>query len=359
MNEFAQKLLSKLPEGSAYVSFRPENRRYLTGITSSNGMVLICEEKQIFYTDFRYITMANNDIRPGYGVQMLQKSFAATLSEDLPESVKTVYFEDEFLTYREFRALSDALSDRFELIGDEKVLSDLRMIKSPEEIEKIVTAQSFTDRAFAHICDFIAMHWKKGDLTEQRIATEIEYAMKCAGADKPSFDTIVAAGENGSKPHAVPSSRIIRKGDMITMDFGSVYDGYCSDMTRTVAVGEVTDHQREIYEIVLAAQMNALNHLKAGMTGIEIDALARDLISEKGYGSEFGHSLGHGVGLMIHEAPNFSIRSEGIIPAYSVMSVEPGIYLPDDCGVRIEDLVVVLDGGCRNITASPKELLIL
>lgn len=359
MNEFAQKLLSKLPENAAYVSFRPENRRYLTGITSSNGMVLVCEEKQVFYTDFRYITMARNDIRPGYAVELLQKSFSATLSEDLPEGVKRVYFEDEYLTYKEYKAFSDALSDRFELIGDEKVLSDLRMIKSDDEIEKIVTAQSFTDKAFSHICDFIASNWKKGDLTEQRIATEIDYAMKCAGAANPSFDTIVASGENGSKPHAVPSSRIIRAGDMITMDFGSIYDGYCSDMTRTVAVDHVSDHQREIYEIVLASQKNALKHLKAGMTGIAIDALARDVISEKGYGDSFGHSLGHGVGLMIHEAPNFSVRSEGIIPVNSVMSVEPGIYLADDCGVRIEDLVVVLEDGCRNITASPKELLIL
>ena len=359
MNEFAEKLLAKLPENSAYVSFRPENRRYLTGITSSNGMVLISAEKQVFYTDFRYITMARNDIRPGYAVEMLSKSFSATLSEDLPESVKTVYFEDEFLTYREFRALSDALSDRFELVGDEKVLSDLRMIKSEKEIDKIVTAQSFTDRAFSHICDFIAANWKKGDLTEQRIATEIDYAMKCAGAANPSFDTIVAAGENGSKPHAVPSSRIVRAGDMITMDFGSVFDGYCSDMTRTVAVGHVSDHQREIYDIVLSAQQNALKNLKAGMTGVAVDALARDVIAAKGYGEAFGHSLGHGVGLMIHEAPNFSVRSEGVIPAYSVMSVEPGIYLADDCGVRIEDLVVVLEGGCRNITKSPKELLVL
>ncbi len=359
MNEFAQKLLAKLPEGSAYVSFRPENRRYLTGITSSNGMVLVCEEKQIFYTDFRYITMARNDIRPGYAVELLEKSFSATLSDALPQSVKTVYFEDEFLTYREFRGLSDALSDRFELIGDEKVLSDLRMVKSEGEIEKIVIAQSFTDKAFAHICDFIAANWKKGDLTEQRIATEIDYAMKCAGAANPSFDTIVASGENGSKPHAVPSSRIVRSGDMITMDFGSIYDGYCSDMTRTVAVGQISDRQREIYDTVLSAQKNALDHLKAGMTGKEIDALARDVIAEKGYGDAFGHSLGHGVGLMIHEAPNFSPRSEGIIPAYSVMSVEPGIYLADDCGVRIEDLVVVLEDGCRNITASPKELLLL
>lgn len=359
MNEFAQNLLSKLPENSAYVSFRPENRRYLTGITSSNGMVLICEEKQVFYTDFRYITMARKDIRPGYSVELLEKSFSATLLEALPESVKTVYFEDEFLTYKEFRTIADVLSDGFELVGDEKVLSDLRMIKSEAEIEKIVTAQSFTDKAFAHICDFIASNWKKGDLTEQRIATEIDYAMKCAGASNPSFDTIVAAGENGAKPHAVPSSRIIRAGDLITMDFGSIYDGYCSDMTRTVAVDHVSDHQREIYEIVLAAQKNALDHLKAGMTGKEIDALARDVIAEKGYGEAFGHSLGHGVGLMIHEAPNFSSRYEGIIPANSVMSVEPGIYLADDCGVRIEDLVVVLEGGCRNITASPKELIIL
>ncbi len=359
MNEFAQKLLSKLPENAAYVSFRPENRRYLTGITSSNGMVLICEEKQVFYTDFRYITMARKDIRPGYSVELLEKSFSATLSEELPNSVKTVYFEDEFLTYKEFRTIADALSDRFTLVGDEKVLSDLRMIKSELEIEKIVTAQSFTDKAFAHICDFIASNWNKGDLTEQRVATEIDYAMKCAGASNPSFDTIVAAGENGAKPHAVPSERVIRAGDLITMDFGSVYDGYCSDMTRTVAVGHVSDHQREIYEIVLAAQQNALQHLKAGMTGKEIDALARNVIVDRGYGDAFGHSLGHGVGLMIHEAPNFSSKYEGIIPANSVMSVEPGIYLADDCGVRIEDLVVVLEGGCRNITASPKELIIL
>lgn len=359
MNQFAQKLLSKLPENSAYVILRPENRRYLTGITSSNGMVLICEEKQVFYTDFRYITMAHNDIRPGYSVELLKKSFSATLDEDLPATVKTVYFEDEFLTYREYRAFADALSDRFELVGDEKILSDLRIVKSDDEIQKIVTAQSFTDKAFSHICDFIASNWKKGDLTEQRIATEIDYAMKCAGAANPSFDTIVASGENGSKPHAVPSARIIRDGDMITMDFGSVYDGYCSDMTRTVAVGHVSEKQREIYETALAAQKNALEHLHAGMTGVAVDALARDVISSKGYGEAFGHSLGHGVGLMIHEAPNFAPRFEGVIPAYSVMSVEPGIYLADDCGVRIEDLVVVLDDGCRNLTASPKELIIL
>ncbi len=359
MNEVAQRLLSKLPENSAYVSFRPENRRYLTGITSSNGMVLVCEEKQTFYTDFRYITMAQKDIRPGYSVKLLEKSFAKTLAEELPHGVKILYFEDEFLTYREYRALSEALSDRFELMGDEKVLSDLRMIKSPQEIEKIVTAQSFTDKAFSHICDFIASRWQRGDLSEQRIAAEIDYAMKCAGASNPSFDTIVACGENGSKPHAVPSSRVVGRGDMITMDFGSVYDGYCSDMTRTVAVGEISDYQREIYEIVLSAQKNALNHLKAGMTGAEIDALARDHIAEKGFGEAFGHSLGHGVGLMIHETPNFSSRYDGIIPAGAVMSVEPGIYLPDDCGVRIEDLVVVLDGGCRNITQSPKNLIIL
>ncbi len=359
MNEFAQRLLEKLPENSAYVILRPENRRYLTGITSSNGMVLICREKQVFYTDFRYITMARNDIRKGYGVELLQKSFAATLADDIPATVKTVYFEDEFLTYREYRAFADALSHRFELVGDEKILSDLRIVKSEEEIQKIITAQSFTDKAFSHICDFIATHWKRGDLTEERIATEIDYAMKCAGAANPSFDTIVASGENGSKPHAVPSSRVIRDGDMITMDFGSVYDGYCSDMTRTVAVGHVSDHQKKIYDTVLEAQLNALKHLHAGMTGVAVDALARDVIVAAGYGEAFGHSLGHGVGLMIHEAPNFSPRSEGIIPVNSIMSVEPGIYLADDCGVRIEDLVVVTADGCRNLTKSPKELLIL
>lgn len=359
MNEFAQKLLEKLPKNSAYVSLRPENRRYLTGITSSNGMVLVCEEKQVFYTDFRYITMACKDIRPGYEVELLKKSFAATLADALPAGVKTVYFEDEFLTYREYLAFAEALADRAPLVGDEKALSDLRIVKSEDEIEKIMKAQTFTDHAFAHICDFIASNWKKGYLTEQRVATEIDYAMKCAGAANPSFDTIVASGENGSKPHAVPSSRILRAGDLVTMDFGSVYEGYCSDMTRTVALGHVSEKQREVYETVLSAQENALKNLHAGMIGSAVDALARDVISAKGYGEAFGHSLGHGIGLMIHEAPNFAPRFEGVIPANAVLSVEPGIYLPDEFGVRIEDLVVVCDDGCKNITASPKELIIL
>lgn len=359
MNEFAQRLLDKIPEDGAFAILRPENRRYLTGITSSNGMLLISREKQAFYTDFRYITMANNDIRPGYEVCLLKKSFAATLAEDLPASVKTLYFEDTFLTYREYKAFEDALASRVTLVGDEKILSDLRVVKSAEELDKIRKAQSFTDAAFAHICQFIAENWKSGKLTEQRIATEIDYAMKCAGASNPSFDTIVAAGENGSKPHAVPSDRVIRHGDMITMDFGAMYDGYCADMTRTVAVGAVSEKQKKIYDTVLAAQLNALEKLHAGMKGCEVDALARDVITSAGYGDAFGHSLGHGVGLMIHEAPNFAPRFEGIIPAGAILSVEPGIYLADDCGVRIEDIVMVTDEGCINLTASPKELMIL
>ena len=196
-------------------------------------------------------------------------------------------------------------------------------------------------------------------MTEKRIAAEIDYAMKCAGAANPSFDTIVASGENGAKPHAVPSDRVIRDGDLITMDFGSVHDGYCSDMTRTVGVGAVSDHQKEIYEIVLQAQEKALEELHAGMTGVAVDAVARNVIAERGYGDAFGHSLGHGIGLMIHEAPNFSQKFQGVIPAGAIMSVEPGIYLPDDCGVRIEDMVVMTDNGCVNLTNSPKNLIIL
>lgn len=359
MNEFSRRLLDRLPEKSAYVVFRPENRRYLTGITSSNGMLLVCEEKQVFYTDFRYITMANKDIRPGYSVELLKDTFAKTLAEDLPETVEKVYFEDEYLSYSEYRALSDAISSRFELVGDEKLLARLRIVKSEEEIEKIKIAQSYTDAAFRHVCGFIAENWKKGDLTEKRIAAEIDYAMKCAGAANPSFDTIVASGENGAKPHAVPSDRVIRDGDLITMDFGSVHDGYCSDMTRTVGVGAVSDHQKEIYNIVLQAQEKALKELHAGMTGVAVDAIARDVIAENGYADAFGHSLGHGIGLMIHEAPNFSPKFQGEIPAGAIMSVEPGIYLPDDCGVRIEDMVVMTEKGCINLTHSPKELILL
>ena len=359
MNEFAQRLLAKLPANSAYVSLRPENRRFLTGITSSNGMVLVCEEKQVFYTDFRYITMANKDIRPGYEVKILEKSFAKTLADEIPASVKNVYFEDTYLSYAEYSAFAEALADRFSLIGDEKALSDLRIVKSEEEIEKIKVAQSFTDKAFAHVCEFIASRWKAGDLTETRIAAEIDYAMKCAGAANPSFDTIVASGANGSKPHAVPSDKPVAAGEFITFDFGAMKDGYCSDTTRTVAVGHVTEEMRRVYDTVLQAQLAGIAAAKAGVPGRDVDGAARDYIKEAGYGDYFGHGFGHGLGIEVHEAPTAAPSYDKPLPAGAVISAEPGIYLPGKLGVRIEDVLILTENGSRNITGLTKELLIL
>jgi Xaa-Pro aminopeptidase len=301
--------------------------------------------------------MARNDIRPGYEVELLKKGFAATVKEALPASVKTVYFEDNYLSYREYEAFASALTPDFTLVGDEKVLSDLRIVKREDEIEKIRKAQSYTDAAFAHICAFISENWKSGTLTEKRIATEIDYAMKCAGAANPSFDTIVASGENGSKPHAVPSDRIIRDGDMITMDFGAIHDGYCSDMTRTVAVGYATEEMKEVYETVLRAQEAAIAATRAGISGSAIDKVARDIIRQAGYGEYFGHGYGHSLGQQIHEDPNCRPEATTILQPGVVCSAEPGIYLPGKFGVRIEDLVVVRETGFENLNTSSKLLL--
>ncbi len=359
MNQKADLLLSKLPEQSAYISLRPENRRYLTGIATSNGLVLVCEQKQIFFTDFRYITMAQASIAPGYEVRLFTASVAETVRQILADTdVTTVYFEDAFVTYREYCRLAETLN-AYMLVGDELVLSQLRMVKAPEEIEKIRAAQKITDDAFLYICRFLSNEWPSGTLTEVQVAAELDYAMRKAGSGPVAFDTIVASGENGAKPHAVPGKRVLQKGDFVTMDFGATYDGYAADMTRTVALGNVSDLQKKVYRIVLEAQQKGMERICAGKTGDSVDAGARDWIAAAGYGEYFGHSLGHGVGLQIHEMPNFSPKYTQQVPSGAVMSVEPGIYLPEQFGVRIEDLVVVRENGYENLTQSSKELLFL
>ena len=216
------------------------------------------------------------------------------------------------------------------------------------------TAQKIADRAFANILDFI-----RPGMTERQVAARLVYELMLQGAERTSFDPIVAAGANGSMPHAVPGDTVMEKGMFVTMDFGGIYHGYCSDMTRTVALGQPTDEMRRVYDTVLNAQLAGLAAARAGIPGCEVDRAARSIIEQAGYGEYFGHALGHSLGLEIHESPNFSPSEQKLMPVGAVVSCEPGIYLPGRFGVRIEDVVILQGEGCENITASPKELIIL
>ena len=225
-----------------------------------------------------------------------------------------------------------------------------------EEIESIKKAEKIGDEAFTKVTDWLTKCYReKTSVTEKQVAAHIEFYMRDAGAEGTSFDTIAASGIHSSMPHAVPTDKVLEEGDFLTMDFGCLVNGYCSDMTRTIVYGRADEKQKEIYDVVLQAQMMALQAIKPGMTGKEVDAIARDVIKEAGYGDCFGHSLGHSVGLEIHETPCFSPREESVIEPGMVITVEPGIYVEGFGGVRIEDVVVITENGCENITHSPKE----
>ena len=234
------------------------------------------------------------------------------------------------------------------------MISDLRMVKSEEEKEKIIKAQRIAEKAFEHILSFI-----KPGVSEKDISLELDFFMLRNGAEALSFETIAVSGKNSSMPHGVPGEKKIEKGDFITMDFGAVVDGYHSDMTRTVAVGSVSEKQRSIYNIVLRAKNACLAGLKEGITGKEADAIARDIIAAEGYGKYFGHGTGHGVGVEIHEKPSLSPRNEKPLKRGEIVTVEPGIYLPGEFGVRIEDMAFITSDGCENLTKAPETLIIL
>jgi Xaa-Pro aminopeptidase len=233
-------------------------------------------------------------------------------------------------------------------------MDELRMVKDEEEIEKLLAVQKIAEAAFTELLKEI-----RPGVTERQLAARLDYLMLTHGAEKPSFDTIVASGANGSKPHAVPSDKPVAAGEFITFDFGAMKDGYCSDTTRTVAVGHVTEEMRRVYDTVLQAQLAGIAVAKAGVPGRDVDGAARDYIKEAGYGDYFGHGFGHGLGIEVHEAPTAAPSYDKPLPAGAVISAEPGIYLPGKLGVRIEDVLILNETGCENITLAPKELIIL
>ncbi|MGM0437114.1 MAG: M24 family metallopeptidase [Bacillota bacterium] len=329
------------------------NRFYLSGFTGSSGYILFTPEKNYFITDFRYTEQAKNQTN-GFEILEFNKNIPERIAEILNKNnSKKLGFESKNVTYNKYKEYKSKFNG-IDLISTEDLVKNLRKVKDEEEIDKIKKAIEITDNAFNHILDFI----EEGK-TEREVALELEYFMKQAGGEKNAFDFIVASGKRSSMPHGVASDKKLKKGDFITMDFGTFYEGYCSDMTRTVVLGEVSDKQRKIYNIVLKAQKEVINKIKAGMSGKEADAIARDIIEDAGYGDNFGHGLGHGIGVEVHESPRASYKSDDVLKEGMVVTDEPGIYIPDWGGVRIEDDLLVTEDGCEVLNNSPKELIVV
>jgi len=330
------------------------NRFYSAGFPSSAGAALITREESYFITDSRYIEAATKRIADGTVLENSREKSTLTLVEEVVQrhGIKRLGYEEDFLTVSLFEQVKKKLS--CELTPASDLFTKLRAVKEPWEIEQMVKAQRIAEAALQEVLDFIQV-----GRTEKEIAAFLQYQMLLGGAEKMSFEPIVVSGTNSSMPHGVPTEKNVEDGDFITMDFGCVYNGYCSDMTRTVAVGHVTEEMEVVYETVRKAQQAGIDLARAGVPGCDIHNAAAKVIEEAGYGPYFGHGFGHSLGVEIHESPNASPGCKGPMPAGAVISAEPGIYLPGKFGVRIEDVIVLREDGCENITKAPKELLIL
>ncbi len=329
---------------------------YLTGFQHSEGYVVITKENAYMLVDFRYIEDAEKRVShiPVLSYTSPYKKIGEVLKA---EDINTILLERNNVTLSGYDNFVKELKD-FEFDATDRLsqcISDMRIVKSECEMEKLRKAQKIAEEAYLELLDFI-----KIGMTEKEISAKLEYLMKTKGAEKVAFDLITVTGKKTSLPHGVPSNdNKICDGDFITFDIGAVFEGYHSDMTRTIGIGNVTDEQIEIYNIVLKAHLAGLEAVKAGVSGYDVDKTARDIIKEAGYGDYFGHSTGHGVGLEIHEAPYASVKSKDILKVGMTLTVEPGIYLPDKFGVRIEDTVIVTENGYETLASIPKELIIL
>jgi Xaa-Pro aminopeptidase len=346
-----QEILQKLSIGAVLIS-NGNNMRYISGFAGETGYVYISEKRHAVVTDFRYTIQAEMEAE-GYEVITIGNGgYEESLNDLLKiDGIKRLGFEAEDMLFATYNKLKDKLAVQ-ELVPLGNEITAMRRIKTPRELEFIKQAEAIGDQVFTEILGFI-----KPGMTELEIAARIEYLLKVKGAQGCSFPAIVASGVNSSMPHAVPTSKKIEVGDFLTMDFGCVYEGYCSDMTRTIVIGKASEKQKEVYGTVLKAQLAALDFLKAGVKGKEVDKVARDIIYSAGYEGCFGHGLGHSVGLHIHENPRLSMLEEGTIEAGMTETVEPGIYIKGFGGVRIEDLVVVTEDGYENFTFSNKNLI--
>lgn len=342
----------KSVDADGIIAYSPENLRYLSGFTGSTGYVIISEKEAGFVTDFRYTEQASEQCK-GFEIIKNESPLVDYLSNTIKKyKIKRLAFEDNFMTVDFYEKLREKIKDTTEMIPLKEKVEEIRIIKDNDELENIKRAAEIADLAFSHILNYI-----RPGIKEKDIALELEYFMKKHGSSNNSFEFIIASGYRSSMPHGVATDKKINNGDLLTLDYGCVYNGYCSDMTRTIVVGKATDEQRKIYNIVLKAQEEAMLHIRAGVFGKEVDKVARDIIAEAGYGDNFGHGLGHGVGLAIHEEPRLSPVGNRILEENMVVTNEPGIYIPGFGGVRIEDLVVVGKEGPIVLSRSPKELI--
>lgn len=350
-----KNLATKIPEDLDAIMITGDiNRQYYTGLATSAGTLLVLRNKAVLYLDSRYVEVGMKKVTDAEVI--LMDNLSDQLNEFFEENnVKRIGIESGYMTVDELVALRKVL--HVEICDDPRanqIILHQRRIKTPDEMENIRMAQSITDKTFLHMLEVI-----KPGISEKDLQLELDYYMLKNGATGLAFETILAAGANGSMPHAVPSTNIVKEGDFVTMDFGASYNGYCSDMTRTIAIGKISEEQEKVYNTVLEAQLRAEAAVKAGMNCFDIDKIARDYIAQAGYDGKFGHGLGHSLGLEIHENPRFSPRCEEPAEAGIVMSVEPGIYLEGQFGVRIEDIVLVTENGCDIITKSEKKLITL
>lgn len=357
MNHFRQ-IAQRLPALGldAMLLTGEANRFYASGFHSSgtDGVALVTVDHAWYFTDSRYIEAAGRCVE-GAEIRMVGRGYGYTaLIDEVVRQHKLgrCGFEDGAMSVADYEVYRKALS--CELVPASGALGELRTVKDEAEMECLIAAQRIAERALEEILDEV-----RPGVTEREIAARLQYLMLHYGAEDLSFDPIVVSGANGSLPHGVPGEKPIAAGDFVTMDFGCVKNGYCSDMTRTVAVGFATEEMQLVYHTVLSAQRAGIAAARAGVSGHAVDAAARQIITAAGYGEYFGHSFGHGVGVEIHEAPNAAPSNDKPLPAGAVISAEPGIYLPGRMGVRIEDVLALTENGCRNLTKAPKELLIL
>ena len=349
--------------------------RYFTGFRGGEGLVVVTPKEKLLLVDSRYTEAAKEDTElAASGFSVIEFNNDNPKFKILDEVILgmegdiNVLYEDKSLTVAEFRGMADEISKAFKqyfpefkdilrkrgmswtAVGDK--LERVRRVKSSYEIAILREAEAIGDAAFSDILKLL-----KPGMTELEVAAEIEYSLKKNGAEGLSFDTIAASGINSSKPHAIPSKKRLMEGEFLTMDFGCIYEGYCSDMTRTVVIGKADEEMKKVYDTVLKAQTEAVAAIKSGLVCREVDKIARDIIAAEGYGQYFGHGLGHSVGLYIHESPALNTRDETVLETGMIETIEPGIYIPDMYGVRIEDMGAVTENGYDNFAASPKELI--
>jgi Xaa-Pro aminopeptidase len=346
----ADRLAALLPERGldALLVTDPTNLRYLTGFTGTNGLAVIAPECRLFVTDFRYVDQAADQV-PDFDRVRGTRDLLPDAAEHLSGRVG---FDDAQVSVRTHSRLEDLAGAGVELIAAGGLVEELRAIKEPEELRSIREAAALADDVLEYLCG-------RGLVgrTERQVADDLERTMRERGAEGPSFPTIVAGGAHGALPHASPRSEPIGEGTLVIVDLGCRLDGYCSDCTRTFATGVLAEEAAALYELVLAAQRGALEAVRAGTAGHVVDAAARERITAAGHGERFGHGLGHGVGLEVHEGPRLSPTSEDVLATGNVVTVEPGVYVSGELGVRIEDLVAVTDGGCEILSGFTKELV--